>query len=143
MDLFTDSGPESQVHDLQPGISTNKLFWVTELAPGSFGVSGDTAGMRVRNLPLVDSFVFLGETQVSAAVDIDLVWRRTGHHRDRGKGKDVDPTDPAAFLGRIAESDCYGYVSGREIGKSFRTRRLTSSTYYAQFGTQRNGVFLD
>ncbi len=142
MDLFTDSGPESQVHDFQPGLSTNNLFWVTELAPGSFGLGGNHAGLRLRDLPLIDSFVFLGPTQVSASVDVDLVWRRTGHHRERGKGTDVDPTDPAAFLGRIAEAECYGYVSGREIGFSFRTGRLSSASYYAQIGEQRNGVFL-
>lgn len=143
MDLFADSGPESQVHDFQPGLSSNGLFWVTEVAPGGFGLSNEHAGLRLRNLPLVDSFVFLGPTNVSASVDVDLVWRRTGYHRERGKGNEVDSTDPAAFLGRIAEADCYGYVSGREIGFSFKTGRLTSSTYYAQIGEQRNGVFLD
>lgn len=142
MDLFTGSGPESQVHDLQPGVSPNDLFWVVELDSGSFGVQGNTAGLRLRNLPLVDTFVFLGPTNVSASVDVDLVWRRIGPHEERGRGTDVDPTDPAAFLGRIAEADCYGYVSGREIGFSFRTGRLESSPYYAQLGTQRNGVFL-
>lgn len=141
MDLF-DLGAGSQVHDLQPGISPNDLFWVAEIPDDSFGSNASHAGLRLRNLPLVDTFTFFGPTNVSAGVDIDLVWNAIGPPHERGKGTDVDPKDPAAFSGQFSEANCYGYVRGHEIGFSFQTKRLDSSGYYAQLGRERNGSFL-
>jgi len=137
-----DSGPESQTHDFQPGLSPNGLFWVAEIPNRSFGSNGRRAGLRLRDFPLVDTFTFGGPTNVPGSVDIDLVWQATAPLEHRGKGKAVDPTDPAAFEGHFAPSRCYGFVSGNEIGFSFETNRLESASYYAQLGTERNGAYL-
>jgi hypothetical protein len=51
---------------------------------------------------LVNSFQFLGPNNVAAKVSFKLRWEATGPAVRRGRGDDVPPTDPAAFLGKIA-----------------------------------------
>jgi hypothetical protein len=53
----------------------------------------------------------------------------------------VPPTDPAAFLGSFATARSTGIFSGSEVGFSF-TGRGDTDRGYAQFGPERNGVFL-
>jgi hypothetical protein len=53
----------------------------------------------------------------------------------------VDPTDPAAFLGRFAPARSTGVFSGFEVGFSF-TGQGDSDRGYAQLGPERNGTFL-
>jgi hypothetical protein len=61
----------------------------------------------------------------------------------RGKGKDVPPTDPAAFIGHFYDAAASGRYSGREIGFAFETIGLvTTEGTFAEFGNERNGVFL-
>ena len=51
---------------------------------------------------LVNSFQFLGPNNVAAKVSFKVRWEATGPAVRRGRGDEVPPTDPAAFLGRIA-----------------------------------------
>jgi hypothetical protein len=133
------------VHDFSPGILPNGLFWTMQIPRGDIDWLGDgkIARLSLRNLPLVDTFQFAGPLAVAAAVDIDLRWRATGPFEQRGEGSTVDETSPGAFLGRFAPARCTGSVRGWETGFAFRTGRLTSDTFYAQLGRERNGVFLD
>jgi hypothetical protein len=59
----------------------------------------------------------------------------------RGRGRDVPPTDPAAFLGRIAPARSTGSFSGSHVGFSFRARG-DAGRGYALLGRERNGAFL-
>ena len=142
-----DPGSGSQVHDLQPGTLPNGLFWTAQIPDNAFHVSPDdqVASLTLRAQPLVDTFQFPGSLGISAAaqVNIDVLWRATSDPITRGKGTDVDPTSPAAFIGHFAEASCIGRVSGVETGFSFKTGELTSAESFAELGPERNGVFLE
>jgi hypothetical protein len=75
-------------------------------------------------------------------VNIDLLWQATSEPIERGEGAAVEPTSPAAFIGRFAEALCTGTVNGVETGFSFKTDELTSADFFAELGPERNGVFL-
>ncbi len=129
---------------MTPGTHPNGLFWTTEIPRGSFDVSnnGKRARLRLKGQPLVDSIAFGAPFGISSIADIDITWRVDGPFEDRGQGSAVDPTDPAAFEGSIAPARATGKVSATRTGFSFTATGLTSAGFYAQLGTQANGVFL-
>lgn len=146
MDLFTPGTgvPAEQIHDMNPGVLLNGLFWTTELPAGSFRVSGGgtRARLSVKGVALANTLVFAGDRAIASSVDVDVEWRAIGPRETRGLGTTVPPEDQGAFLGLFSEAHCSGTVSGRQTGFSFETGTLTSDTFYAQMGPQRNGVFL-
>jgi hypothetical protein len=144
LDPSLGSGPQGQVHDLSPGTLPNGLFWTMQLPQDAFEVhrDGRVARLRLRVLPLVDTFVFGGSLAIAAQVNIDVLWRATSDPVERGKGAAVDPKSPAAFTGHFAEASCSGRVSGVETGFSFKTGELTADAFFAEMGRERNGVFL-
>ena len=139
-----DPGSGSQVHDLSPGTLPNGLLWTAQIPGNAFQVSpdGQVARLTLRTQPLVDTFVFGGPLAIAAQVNIDLLWRATSEPIERGQGAAVEPTSPAAFIGHFAEALCTGTISGFETGFSFKTGELTSADFFAELGTERNGVFL-
>jgi hypothetical protein len=145
VDLF-DPGSGSRVHDLNPGTLPNGLFWTMQLPQDAFEVHDDgrVARLKLRELPLVETFQFPGSLGILASVqvNIDVLWRATSNPVERGQGAAVDPTSPAAFIGHFAEASCSGRVSGVETGFSFKTGELTADAFFAEMGRERNGVFL-
>jgi hypothetical protein len=142
--LDPSSGSQVQVHDLSPGTLPNGLFWTIQLPQDAFEVhrDGRVAQLRLRALPLVDTFVFGGSLAIAAQVNIDVLWRAISDPVELGKGGAVDPTSPAAFTGHFAEASCRGRVSGVETGFSFKTGELSADAFFAEMGRERNGVFL-
>jgi len=99
--------------------------------------------MKVRGLPIIDTFAFFGPNDTPATVDFDVEWRATGAAVTRGGGAGGDPTAPTAWLGEIAPAVSTITCSGAEIGFEFESRNGTSTDRgYAQIGNERNGVFL-
>lgn len=129
---------------MTPGILPNGLFWTMELPQDVFDVhhDGRVARLRLRELPLVDTFVFGGSLAIAAQVNVDVRWEATSDPIERGAGAGVDPTDRAAFIGHFAEASCTGRISGVETGFSFKTGELTADAFFAEMGRERNGVFL-
>ena len=103
---------------------------------------GHEARLRVQNLPMPDTFQFANNVSVSGVIDVDVRWRATAERVLRGKGTDVPPDDPAAWLGRMADADSFGRGGGASTGFRFRTGELTSEGFFAELGYERNGVFL-
>lgn len=103
---------------------------------------GRVARLRLRDQPLVETFQFGSPLAISARVDVDIYWVRTGKPILRGEGTAVEPISAAAFLGEFAEARSFGWASAIETGFSFETGRLTADQYFAEMGPERNGVFL-
>ncbi len=105
---------------------------------------GTFAFLRARDVPVIDSFQFLGPSVVPASVSFDLRWEATGPAVPRGLGaKAPNEKHPAAFLGEIAPARANGSCSGVELGIAFRSDGPASTERgYAQLGRERNGVFL-
>jgi hypothetical protein len=116
---------------------------VVELPASAFRVSdgGRRATLEAEDVAVVDSFQFLGQNNVAATVSFEVEWRATGPFRRRGSGREVPPTDPAAFLGRLARARSVGSFSGSQVGFSF-TARGDTDRGFAELGRERNGVFL-
>ncbi len=101
------------------------------------------ATLRATNVPVIDSFQFLGPNVVPAVVSFDIRWETTGPAAALGSGKAVAATDPAAFLGQFAPARSTGSFSGSELGFSFRSDPgVSSDRGYAELGQERNGSFL-
>jgi hypothetical protein len=116
---------------------------VVELPRDAFNVShgGRRATLEARDVCVLDSFQFFGPVNVPASVSFKIRWEATGRFERRGRGSEVSPTDPAAFLGRFARARSTGSFSGSQLGFSFKARGDTDRGY-AQLGPERNGVFL-
>ena len=138
-------GSGEQVHDFNGGIPASGLFWTVELPPESFSANNGQRQARLilRNLPLIDTFQFLGPNSTPAVLDMTIEWQALESPVSLGSGNTVPPTDPAAFLGSFAEARSTAQISGRELGFSFKSNPGVSSDLgYAEIGTERNGVFL-
>jgi hypothetical protein len=131
------------VHDYNAGIQPSGLFWVVELPRDAFTVSHDgrRASLEATDVCVLDSFQFGGPVNVPATVSFKIRWEASGPRERRGKGSDVPPTDPAAFLGRFAFARSTGSFSGSQVGFSFTGRGDTDRTF-AELGPERNGIFL-
>lgn len=111
----------------------------------AFAVSDDgrRARLRIRDLPVIDSFVILGADTTPAVVNLDIEWTPTEEPQRRGQGASVDDTDPAAFTGDFATAEATGSFWGSQLGFAFRSDdEATTEAGFAEFGTQRNGVYL-
>lgn len=115
------------------------------IPPGSFSLSvhRGRARFRVKDVPVVESFIFGGPNNVPAIVSMDVDWDAVEAPMDRGLGASVPASDPGAFLGRFARARAVGSFSGSALGFDFRSRRGASSDQgFAEIGTEQNGVFL-
>lgn len=127
---------------MHPGVQPNGLFWTTQLRRADFHAKGNKAKLKVKDLPLVESFEFFGPNQVPGTASIDLTWTSTSGRHRRGKGTEVSPEDPAAFIGHFADAKCEGHISADRMGFAFETGPLDATGYYASMGHERNGAWL-
>lgn len=133
------------MHDNNGGILASGLFWVVPLDKRAVRVSRDArrAVLRARDVPVIDSFQFLGQNQIPASVSFHVEWRATDEFVERGSGTDVPPTDPAAFQARFAVATSIASFEGSEFGFGFRSDPGASSDRgFAEMGRERNGAFL-
>jgi hypothetical protein len=118
---------------------------VVELPGDAFRVSHDgrRATLEAEDVCVLDSFQFLGPSNIAASVSFKVRWEATGPRELRGRGSAVPATDPAAFLGRFAPARATGSFSGSEVGFSFRSNPdADTDGTFAELGPERNGVFL-
>lgn len=144
MDLFSPgAGPEGQVHDFTPGVLPNGVFWTMAIPWNAFEVNKQWARLRLRKLPLCDSFFFGNCQGVASQVSCTVKWRATTDRIARGEGAAAPPEAPGAFSGMLSDADCTATVRGKETGFGFKTvGTLDASGFYANFGEQANGSFL-
>jgi hypothetical protein len=101
------------------------------------------AVLHLRDLPLIDTFTFLGPHDTPAVLNMTIEWEALEDPVNLGSGAAVPPTDAAAFLGSFARARSTAHFSGRQLGFSFRSDPGASSDDgYAEIGTERNGMFL-
>jgi hypothetical protein len=134
-----------QVHDYNAGIPPSGLFWTVELPHSAFAVGPDRrhAVLHLCDLPLIETFTFLGPHDTPAVLNMTIAWEALEAPVELGSGATVPPTDPAAFLSSFARARSTAHFSGRQLGFSFRSDPGASSDDgYAEIGIERNGVFL-
>lgn len=128
----------SQVHDFNPGIESNGLFWTARIDRGDVKVNlGDgSASLHVADLAVGDYGnvvnALTGGPAVPATVSFDVNWSGDTE-RVKIRNGDVD------FGGEYIRNDAQLVWSASEAGFSFRSDSLASD--FATVGHERNGVF--
>lgn len=136
-------GAAGQLHDMTPGILPSGAFWITQIPMKAFQVNKDRtfAHLKLKRLPLTDTFQFERAEAVSCQVNVNIRWRSSSPRVDRGDGPGADPESPGAFAGRFRDARATGRVRAAETGFGFESGQLTSDAFYANMGDMVNGVF--
>lgn len=152
MDIFTDEGRQTQVHDFNLDIRPfpSGLFW-TNFIPGSSvhveggnfegdsqGDFGDSARLNVERLALFDYFTVNNAlsdgNSIDATVSYDVRWAR------KGMPLTIDDGQNFHFSGRSTTATISW--AAHEEGFRFRSSPAhTTTTNFAVIGSERNGVF--
>lgn len=133
------------MHDLNGGVAQSGLFWTVQLPDDALTVSSDgkEATLKMKDLPVVDSFEFGGQNIVPAIASFEIKWTASGPKETRGSGKSVTPDNPAAFSGEFYPAKATGTFSGSISGFSFKSEPgANTDDSYATLGTEKNGSFL-
>ncbi len=151
MDLFEGQvDPATQIHDFNPGITENGVFWIVRIPDKS--VNGDDdddddeegdvrARLKVKNLETEDYFnlgnALADGPSVEAHVSFDVRWHDAiATHLFR------NPAPDQRFTGRFTQTHAKVKWSAEEAGFKFHSDPAsTSTTVYAEVGEERNGVF--
>ena len=142
MDLF-EPGSGSQAHDFNGGVLASGLFWTLPVDGLRVSDDGRQAVLRVEDVGVIDSFQILSGTGTPGTVSVHAEWRATGPPVQRGKGRAVPPTDPAAFRAEIAVAESTAEFAGAEFGFRFHSNLgVSTARTFAEMGRERNGVFL-
>jgi hypothetical protein len=133
------------VHDFNAGIADSGLFWTIQ-APDdavTFSKNGKVAHLHMDDVPVIDSFQFLGEHSVPGTVSFDMSWVGSGPKVHFKPGSD-DPTDPTFFDGKFRSAVATGSFSGsNDDGFVFSSDPGASSEgVFAEIGTESNGIYI-
>ncbi len=132
---------DNQVHDFDPGIATNGLFWTVEIDRRDLDVhpgSGE-ASLVIRDLDLLDYFsipnAFLRGPSNPARVSFEVRWakgRKKVRIRDEENRFDVKLIENSATMAWTAST----------LGETFESGPARESTsLLAEVGRERNGRF--
>jgi hypothetical protein len=128
----------SQVHDFNPGIEENGLFWTKAIDRGSVQVNlgNGSASLHVADLDVEDYGNVVNALQdgqsVPASVSFDATWSGVD---ERVKIRNSD----TGFAGDFIHNQATLTWSASESGFSFTSDPLASD--FAEIGHERNGVF--
>jgi hypothetical protein len=132
----------TQVHDFNPGIAPNGVFWTVAVPASAVDVDLDagTARLQVTNLALKDYFTIAnslfggGPSPINATVSFDVIW---GGVTARAKIRDA----AKGFAGEFAHTGATIAWSASESGFSFASNASGQAVAFAEIGHERNGVF--
>jgi hypothetical protein len=140
------SAPQ-QVHDFEPGIADNGLFWTIPIAPGWVDIDPGTGSARFvgRNVPVRDFTDFdnavSGGSSTPSRVDFVVTWTKAGDPVQLSSpGEEFDfaaeYTPATATISFTARTDTSDVVYTSDPDLSSQTNAVT-----AVVGTEENGVF--
>jgi hypothetical protein len=138
-----------QVHDFNPGISSNGLFWLVQVPDDAVRITENTVTISLTNVAVVDQFQFpggagqnLGIAGVPATVSFDITYRKSGTPRVV-QPTSADALSPFAWAGEMWMATNSGRFSVAYNDGSFSARgRFSSSGNFGELGTERNGSFV-
>ncbi len=142
MDLYEGQvAPSHQIHDFNPGITPSGLFWVIRVPDTTVEVELDEAeaSMDVSKLDVEDFHDIVNAVHegpsIPASVSYHIRWRnviRRVQVQDPTVGFDGDFIEDTATIEWSAEEQGFRFVSDPAD---------TSTTLFAEIGSERNGVF--
>jgi hypothetical protein len=135
----------AQLHDFNPGITQNGLFWTVVLPADNVDVDLDagTATLEVHDLHVTDDYTFensvlhnIGRPSTPAVVSFQVVWNATG-------GVNVVDNAAQQFRGQFRNASARMEYSGRAGEFEFQAAPLadSTSTEDTELGQESNGSF--
>ena len=132
-----------QVHDFNPGIAPNGVFWILQIPDDAVVISGDTLTIHVKNLSVADEIAFPGPTRTPATVTFDITYTKSGEAR-RVRPTSDDPLSGFTWAGKMSPATNSGTFSVAYNDGSFSAKgSFSSSGNFGEMGTERNGTFLE
>ena len=128
------------MHDFNGAVQPSGLFWIVQAPEDALKIGDDGVQLDVDGASVVDDFQFFAPLTVPGTVSYHMRWKATGPAR-HFTPQSSDPTDPTNFVGDFRPAIATGTFSGSELGFSF-TGTASSDMTFAEFGTERNGLFL-
>jgi len=136
------------VHDFEPGIESNGLFWTIPIAPGWVDIdpAAGTARFVGRNVPVPDWHDFInavsGGSSIPSRVDFEVRWTKAGEPVQLSSPKDggfdfaAEYTPAKATITFTAKNDNSDVVYMSDPDLSSQVNPVTPVV-----GTEQNGVF--
>jgi hypothetical protein len=137
---LTEPAKTQKIHDINPGIASNGLFWTVPMPDDGLRMSADglTASVHLRDFPVQDQPNFPNtQPTYPARITLDLTWQAGG--RQMGIS---DPMNQYRLLFHKANAQVALQVTVPEVGFSFTSAPAdTSETLFAMLGYDQNGIF--
>lgn len=131
----------NQVHDFNPGIRTSGLFWTTDINPAAANFNGPRASLAVNDQPMSDYFTLENALTgaippVPGVVSYSIEWHAEGRPV---RVRNSDLPMEATFARGTAATEWRGRAGDWEF---VTDPADTSVTAFAEYGRERNGVFV-
>jgi hypothetical protein len=138
--------PQSQIHDLNPGIQPDGLFWTSSLPSEAIQVNLQKgfASMEATDLPVNDYVTGAnaigggGPTPQPCTVSFKVVWRGIDERLTIRNDDPVYGGFAGEFIRNTAQMEWTATVGDFHFVSD---RLATSSSSFAEVGHERNGVF--
>jgi hypothetical protein len=129
------------VHDFNPGITPNGVFWIVQIPDDAVQITGDTLTIHLQNIAVTDQLQFGGTGNAPASVSFDITYTKSGMPR-RVRQTSSDPLSPFTWAGKMWMATNTGTFSAAYNDGSFAaTGSFSSSGNFGEMGTERNGSF--
>jgi hypothetical protein len=137
---LTEPTKKQKIHDINPGIASNGLFWTVPMPKDALQMSnnGRIVSVHLRDFPVQDQPHFPDTHPTHAAhISMDLSWQAVG--RQMGIN---DPMNHYRLQFHKANAQVALSVTVPEVGFTFTSDPApTSESLYAMLGYDRNGHF--
>jgi hypothetical protein len=127
------------VHDFNPGITPNGVFWIVQIPDDAVQITGDTLTIHLQNIAVIDQLHFPGGTgNAPATVSFDITYTKSGMPR-RVRPTSSDPLSPFTWAGKMWMATNTGTFSAAYNDGSLRRQaasvRQVISVRWGQSGT--------
>ena len=134
------------MHDFNPGILPDGLFWMVRVPDDALEIQGNTVTIRLKNVPVVDSFTFYDPLppsgNVPAMTSFEMSYTRSGAPR-QVRPTSTDPTSPFNWAGEMWMATGSVTFSVSYKDGSFSVHGSANSAgSFGEIGTERNGFFV-
>ena len=141
--------PVEQVHDFNPGITENGVFWIVQVPDDAVKISPDGATLTVdlENVALIDQGTFpIATGNTPATVSFHITYTKSGDQR-KVRPTSHDPLSPFTWAGEMWTATNSGTFSVKYDDNSFSAQGSFSSDFlpegnFGEMGTERNGSFV-
>jgi len=130
-----------KIHDINPGIAHNGIFWTVPMPDGALTLSPDglSASVRLSDFPVLDQPKFGADTipTYAARISLDMSWQAYGPPLGVS-----DPRNKYRLQFHLATARIAMRIMVPEIGFTFISDpAATSQTIFAMIGHDQNGMF--